>query len=101
MDESRLLGSWVADPQDFAGLDEFGCVELCFSADGSLRYTIKEKGRCMIILLRYYVVGEDTIVTEQPSAPKKEKTRFYFTDDGRLVLSFCGARSRYVRTAVR
>jgi hypothetical protein len=48
------------------------------------------------MFLTYRVVG-DELVTDQPSAPREERTQFRFTQDVRLVLTFGGVQSTFRR----
>ena len=92
----RLLGRWVShcegeDPQ-YDGEN----TTLEFKEDGCLNYTIRTLGKDQKIFLTYQVEG-GVIITDQPSHPQKEYTRFFFTEDGMLVLIYGGQRSIYVR----
>jgi hypothetical protein len=44
-----------------------------------------------------YRVEDDLLITDQPSSPREERTRFWFSPDGRLVLDYEGVQARYVR----
>jgi hypothetical protein len=50
----------------------------------------------MVMLLTWRIEGE-TLVTNQPSAPREERTAYILPDDRTLILSFGGQKSRYVR----
>jgi len=91
-----LLGTWVVDPTDDVARDRFGEVAMCFDANGSLRYMIRAGDQDQIMLLRYRVEG-DELVTDQPSAPREDRTQFSFTWDGRLVLNYGEFSAHYVR----
>lgn len=84
-----LIGTWVVDEADRHALAELGHVVLEFDEYGGLTYIIRADGKQQIILMRYEVDG-DTIVTDQPSAPRVERTSFSLSDDGKLVLAFGG-----------
>ena len=85
----RLVGAWVVDESDQHTLAELGDVLLQFDNNGGLTYVIRTDGKQQVILMRYEVDG-DVIVTDQPSAPRVERTLFSLSDDGRLVLAFGG-----------
>lgn len=93
---AALVGSWVVDPDDDAARAHFGDVVMRFDGDGSLTYVIRGDGRDEVMLLRYRVEG-DELVTNQPSAPREDRTRFAFAPDGRLVLFHEGFSAHYVR----
>ena len=61
-----------------------------FRSDGSLIYNVVEQTGLKKIFLRYYVDG-DEIVTDQPSAPRIERTRF--KREGRKMILEKGGRS--------
>lgn len=92
----NLDGIWVVDHADQRALHELGDVLLEFRDDGSLRYTIRSGEKSQIILLHYEIDGE-TLVTDQPSAPRVERTAFSFSDDGALVLFYGGQPYRFKR----
>lgn len=84
-----LIGTWVVDESDRHALAELGDVLLDFNENGALTYVIRADGKQQIILMQYEVDG-DAIVTDQPSAPRVERTSFSLSDDGKLVLAFGG-----------
>ena len=71
-------------------------VEMEFAADGKLTYTIKQSDRRQIMNLMYEVRGAE-IVSNQPSAPAENRTRYAIDDEGQLVLESEGSRSWYRR----
>jgi hypothetical protein len=93
----NLVGAWVVDETDALALERWGNVVLEFDESGGLSYTIRGDDKDEIIILRYQVEGS-ALITDQPSAPKVERTQFSFTPDGVLVLAFGGVPSRFVRT---
>lgn len=93
---ASLVGSWRVDPGHGATLDRFGDVTLHFREDGLLDYVIAGSERDQVIHLRYHVDGSD-LVTDQPSAPSEERTRFAFTEDGKLTLEYDGFTAYYLR----
>jgi len=86
----------VVDETDARALAELGDVLMEFGEGGGLAYTIRTKDRQQIMLLRYWIEGS-TIVTDQPSAPKIERTVFSLSDDGVLTLNFGGTPYRFTR----
>ena len=91
-----LLGAWLVDETDKLALTRLGNVLLEFDGSGALRYSIREQDKTQIINLRYRVEGS-TIVTDQPSAPRVERTQFSIAEDGVLTLAFDGVPYRFVR----
>jgi hypothetical protein len=96
--EQQLVGKWISDPEDTEGISEYDNVSLDFSKDGRLTYTVHDQGKRRIVLLTYRVEG-DVLVTDQPSDPREERTRFEITPSGRLVLLYEQRPSTYVRIA--
>lgn len=94
--KSNLIGRWVADPESKSE-GEMENSSLEFFEDGSLIYTIHEAESDQKALLVYKVNG-DVLVTDQPSSPQREETRFLFNSDGKLVLDYGGSWSVYVKT---
>jgi hypothetical protein len=93
---NELTGTWRLDPGDIEALGSYGNVTLRFQPNGILLYTIHESDRDQIIRLKFQV-EPGFIVTDQPSEPRREKTPYEFTSDGKLVLHFGGEKSRYIR----
>ena len=90
--ERRLLGEWRQtrpDPHPAA-------IFITFDADGHLRYTI-ETATVQHILLTWRVEAGE-LVTDQPSAPRTERTRFALTSPSTLVLEKDGKTYSYERT---
>jgi hypothetical protein len=91
----NLVGAWVVDETDTRALAELGNVLMEFGDGGGLIYTIRGQEKDQIILLRYKVEGS-TIVTDQPSQPRVERTEFSVAD-GVLTLTFDGVPCRFVK----
>jgi exopolysaccharide biosynthesis protein len=91
-----LIGSWVTDPSDI----ELGKVSeksrLEFTEDGQLIYTIIGEDKDQKIFLTFQVKN-GVLITDQPSHPREEETRFLLTPDGKLVLMYGDQKSTYVR----
>ena len=79
-----LLGVWQAEG-----------VEIVFRSDGTMDYTAIEPGKRQIMKLTYRIDG-DEIISNQPSAPREERTKYSF-ENGTLVLVFDGERSTFRR----
>ena len=95
-DGDKLIGRWTTDPNDNDLLGESGRVSLVFENDGKLTYIIHGEKKDEVIALTYRVEG-GVVITDQPSAPREERTAFTLTPDGNLVLEFGGIRSHYIR----
>jgi hypothetical protein len=92
----NLVGNWVVDETDGPAIAALGNVHLAFESDGRLTYTVREGTKKQIINLRYTVEGT-TIITDQPSDPRIERTPFSISADGLLTLTFDGVSSRFRR----
>jgi hypothetical protein len=91
MFDERLLGRW----RSVAGTtDETATVE--FDEQGSLMYTIRGLRSDQKFFLRYRTDG-GVIVSDQPSAPREERTTYRFTPEGHLVMTYKGEESIYER----
>ena len=91
---SALIGRWRLVRTE--GPANFQSVTMDFRPDGSLQYSIELPDRRQIMNLSYSVSG-DIIISNQPSAPGEERTRFGLGTDGRLELDHDGTRSWYER----
>jgi hypothetical protein len=85
----ELLGRWY-------GKVEGEAVALEFLDDGRLAYAIRTESSTQIIRMTYRTEG-DILITDQPSHPQEERTRFNIEPDGTLVLEFQGQQSRFTR----
>ncbi len=84
---SRLLGTWrlvECNEPSFKG--ELG-TSVTFEEEGRMTYTFHQKERDQIVPLTYKLLGP-LLVTNQPSDPREEWTRFRFDEAGQLVLEF-------------
>jgi len=96
---ASLIGTWKSDPEDKPGVESYGKATLEFGGDGSLVYTVHEHDRDQVMVLTFRVDEPGFIVTDQPSAPRPEKTEYKITSDGKLELAFAGEKSRYIRVS--
>ena len=98
MRDARLLGLWETDPKGTKAVEEYGRARLHFFESGDLTYTICAGAVDQVMRLTYSVEG-NTITTQQPSAPREEKTQYTIEGDGRLALTHDGIVSWYRRIA--
>src|SRR3954471_1434682 len=90
---SALVGCWQLVRSAGGSAEP---AEVDFRADGRLFYSMLSGDRWQITKLLYDVEG-DVLVTDQPSSPRKERTRFVLDASGELMLEFGGQRSWYKR----
>jgi len=93
--DGRLLGTWRLVKSDGA-IDTGNGVTMTFTRDGKLVYVIHQDRSDQIMNLLFSVDG-DCLVTNQPSSPQPESTRFSFDDEGQLVLDYGGTKAWFVR----
>jgi len=92
----HLHGVWRTDLRDTAAVDRFGLVRLEFKADGELLYAVEGNNGEQIACLTYRVDG-DHLITDQPSAPAEQRTKYCLLSDGRLRLEYGQFPAHYVR----
>ncbi len=92
-----LIGSWITDPKDMKVGDEK--TRLDFYEDNRLNYSLISKDDTKLILLNYRIEN-NILITDQPTKPKIEKTKFTITADNKLILEFGGAQWQYIRIAL-
>ena len=90
-----LVGTWALSKEDAYARADLGDVILDFDEDGNLIYFVRGEETGQIIKLRYQI-DDDTIITDQPSAPQTERTSF-FLEDRTLTLVFGGKAYRFHR----
>lgn len=91
--DPRLLGEWIVDHLDAPTVERFGHARIDIDGD-QLVYQFEDGGRA---LLRIEESSEGVLVTNQPSAPRREKTQYAFDDSGTLTLTFRGFSARFKR----
>lgn len=95
----RLIGTWVVDPRDEEGVRRFGKTTMEFKSDGSLTYRIiTDEGKHQLIFLTYRVDG-NTLVTNQTTHPREDRTEFELVGDDRLRLTYGGTKVTYRRSS--
>ena len=94
-DPNELLGRWRIDPTDTEAVEAFGDAALEFDERGNLIYAIKEVEKDQIILMTYRVSG-NVVITDQPSNPDPQTTRFEVSGDT-LNLVYGGQPARFIR----
>ena len=93
--DSDVCGKWVL-MKDNLSYGKAGCVSMIFNSNGRLDYCIEDNENISVICLSYFIEG-DEIITDQPSSPKQERTRFVINSDGVLILDKQGERSLFKR----
>lgn len=93
---AQLIGTWRSDPSDQAGAQAYGDVTLKFCPDGTLIYIVHEGGTDNVIRMTFHI-DSGFLLTDQPSHPRQERTRFEITADDKLALSFEDRPARFVR----
>ena len=71
-------------------------VGLEFLLDGRLAYVVLSGERAQTIRMAYRI-DADHIITDQPSSPHEERTRFWLEDPDCLVVEFGGLATRFTR----
>ena len=87
--DDRLLGTW-------AGTFEDEEIEMVFSPDGGLRYSVTSAGGTKVMILTY-VAENGVLTTDQESSPRAERTEYRFEPGGDLILVYEGSASRFSR----
>lgn len=92
---SNICGEWILckDDPDYG---KAGTVSVEFHANGRLNYKIEEEAKMSVVCLTYFIDGNE-IVTDQPSSPKEERTRFVIDSDGILILESEDRKSFFKR----
>ena len=90
--DPRLLGLWASETDD----GEYGATRLHFYPNGDLLYVVKAEKRDEVFRLTYTTQG-DLIISDQPSDPRQETTRYWIDEKGILSLEYDGVCTRYRR----
>jgi len=92
-----LVGVWQLVRSDSLAHED---AELEIRDDGRMTYSIRAGATWQVMKLTYRVDG-DTLVSNQPSAPREERTRFVIERDGTLMLALGGEQNRFRRSEKR
>jgi hypothetical protein len=91
----ELIGTWKSDMTDETTKNNIGNVTMTFTENGNLIYDIMDGEKVERMNLTYYN-SDDTIVSDQPSHPQKQKTKYKIKND-KLTLEFEGTVNIFKR----
>ena len=91
--DKNLVGIWISDE---SSKNSIGNVTMTFTEDGKLTYDIQENDKIQKIFLTYKVSG-DTLISDQPSHPQKQYTKYVIEDNSKLILIFDGVETKFNR----
>ena len=94
-DPSPFFGLWRLADTDGSYETARG-VEVEFHPDGQLTYTIHQAEKQQLILLTWRLEG-GFVVTDQPSHPAEQRSRFEFRGPNELILELEGSTTRLIR----
>ena len=86
--DTGLIGVWNSDMTD-PTTKNMGKVTMTFTKDGSLIYDIYEGDKLQRMNMVYCISG-DTIISDQPSHPQEQKTKYKLENNDKLILEFEG-----------
>lgn len=93
--DQRLLGRWKLVKNE-GTMETAESVTMTFTEDGKLVYVIHQKDSKQVMNLVFKVAGNH-LVTNQPSQPREEKTKFSFDAEDNLILDYDGTKSWFTR----
>ena len=85
--DERLIGCWVSES------NETSKEQMIFTKNGKLIYEITENEKVGTINMTYEI-QDNFIITDQPSNPKIEKTKFSIKED-LLILDYNGEITKF------
>jgi len=94
--DSPLFGTWFSDFNDEKTKAGFGNVKMTFTKDGKLIYEIREGDKRQIITMIYSFEG-NSIITDQPSHPRIEKTEYLIINENALILKLNGEEGCFIK----
>lgn len=92
--EKRIIGVWKSDLLDESTRINIGNILMEFTENGKLIYKIFEN--VQIINMVYHLI-DDVILSDQPSSPQVQKTKYKFQDNNILLLEFDGEITAFKR----
>lgn len=91
-----LVGRWKLDSNNTESINEYGNTFIEFKDSGELIYTIYMDNKEQKIYMTYKI-EKDYIITNQPSSPQIEQTKYRVMADGILILYFNNIKSVYIK----
>jgi hypothetical protein len=92
--DERLFGKWRLTTTEAVDTAEETVSE--FTPDGRLIYSITESGKTGVMNL-VFRTEDGYIISNQPSHPREDRTKYEFAKDGALILVYGGARTTFSR----
>ncbi len=93
--DNGLVGIWNSDQNDELTKNSIGKVSMTFTEDGQLIYDIDAGDKIQRMNLVYRVIG-DTIISDQPSHPQEQRTKFKILNN-KLTLDLDGEKTIFIR----
>lgn len=94
--DNELIGIWNSEQSDELTKNTIGKVTMTFMEDGQLIYDIDEGSKIQKMNLVYKISG-DTIISDQPSYPQEQRTKFKIENGYKLMMELDGETSVFVR----
>ena len=95
---SGLIGIWKSDQGDEATKNSIGKVTMTFTEDGQLIYDIDAENKLQRMNMVYEISG-DMIISNQPSHPQEQRTKFRIENVNKLILEFEGEKTMFIRAS--
>jgi hypothetical protein len=96
--EGDLLGVWELEQSDASLGLESGSL-MMFLPGGELRYASPNADGGLSVSILTFRVEQDSIITNQASAPREERTRHRLIGPNRLELTYYGGLAVFARTS--
>lgn len=94
--DSTITGIWNSDQSDELTKNSIGKVTMTFTEDGQLIYDIDTGSKLQRMNMVYKVSG-DIIISDQPSHPQEQRTKFNIDNNNKLTMEFDGQKTVFVR----
>jgi hypothetical protein len=95
--DNNLIGIWNSDETDETTQKTLGKVTMTFTEDGKLIYDIFEGDKQQRMNMVYKIQG-DTIISDQPSHPQEQRTKYKIENSNKLILDFEGEKTVFDRS---
>lgn len=92
----QLMGRWKTDLHDTSTRIVVGEAIQEFFPGGLLMYAVRRDDQTAVMELNYQLEG-DWLMTNQPAAPRQDRTRILLDEHGRLILGEGADRTVFVR----
>ncbi|MDH7464200.1 hypothetical protein QEG73_23080 [Chitinophagaceae bacterium 26-R-25] len=94
--DNELVGTWYGNVIDFDNKNQIEKLQMKFTQDGKLTYTMGEESSLNTIHMIYWTKDDDLFSKENNSTQQVDKAK-YKIEKNKLIIEFEGVRNELIR----